>query len=115
MDLTINRLKVLGESEIAKLDKTILEYKSQNNPTILNKDIETIKTQIKDLTALLQDLEREYISKETEYKVIKKELKKVETKYSTCEANLLTIENNISDTKAKLDAVNNKITEHPTN
>jgi hypothetical protein len=47
MELTVARLKVLGETDIADLDKKIANYKLCNDPTILNKDLETIQRETK--------------------------------------------------------------------
>lgn len=49
MDLTVARLKVLGEDDIAALDKKIKDYQASNNPSILTKDLETIQNDIKTL------------------------------------------------------------------
>ena len=37
MDLSINRLKILGEEEIQRLDLKIEEYKNSNQSSILDK------------------------------------------------------------------------------
>ena len=63
MDLSINRLKVLGEEEIQRLDLKITEYKNSNQPSVLDKSINDIKTQISDLSSICNDLEIEVNSK----------------------------------------------------
>ena len=57
MDLSINRLKVLGDEEIQRLDLKIAQYKSNNQSSILDKSISEIKIQISDLSSICNDLE----------------------------------------------------------
>jgi hypothetical protein len=59
MELTVARLKMLGETDIANLDKKIEAYKSSNNPTILNKDLETIQREIQQAQVKYNQLESE--------------------------------------------------------
>jgi len=59
MELTVDRLKVLGETDIANLDKKIAAYKSSNDPTILNKDLESIQREIQNAQTKYNQLESE--------------------------------------------------------
>ncbi len=59
MDLTVARLKVLGETDIANLDKKISEYKSTSNTTILNKDLAAIQQEIQRAQQKYSQLEHE--------------------------------------------------------
>ena len=57
MDLFINRLKILGEEEIKKLDLKITEY--ENQKSILDKSIDEIKRQIRNFSTICQKKEDE--------------------------------------------------------
>lgn len=67
MELTVARLKVLGEKDIADLDKKIAEYRATNNPTILNKDLETIQREMFKLSEKYTQLSNEIIGIRTRH------------------------------------------------
>jgi chromosome segregation ATPase len=83
MDLSINRLKVLGDEEIQRLDLKIAEYKSNNQSSILDKSINDIKTQISDLASICNDLQSELNGKIVIFKELENTLKEHQKKYET--------------------------------
>ncbi len=97
MDLSINRLKVLGEEEIQRLDLKITEYKNSNQPSVLDKSINDIKTQISDLSSICNDLETEISSKTIIFNQLQDSLKEYQEKYSSLNENILSIELSIQD------------------
>ena len=97
MDLSINRLKVLGEEEIQRLDLKITEYKNSNQPSVLDKSINDIKTQISDLSSICNDLEIEVNSKKSIIGQLKNTLSECHKKYETLNENILSIELSIQE------------------
>jgi chromosome segregation ATPase len=97
MDLSINRLKVLGEEEIQRLDLKITEYKNSNQPSVLDKSINDIKTQISDLSSICNDLEIEVNSKNSIIGQLQNTLSEYHKKYETLNENILSIELSITE------------------
>jgi hypothetical protein len=97
MDLSINRLKVLGEEEIQRLDLKITEYKNSNQSSVLDKSINDIKTQISDLSSICNDLEIEVNSKNSIIGQLQNTLSEYHKKYETLNENILSIELSIQD------------------
>lgn len=117
MDLTIQRLKVLGEAELARIDTVISEYKSRNDPTILDRDINQIRIQLQDMQTMHADLVKEYSSKQGTLTSLKKSVSDINQKYEELESNIATLETQISQAKecinanpAKLEELNMHIT-----
>jgi hypothetical protein len=82
MDLSINRLKILGEEEIKKLDLKIAEYKSKNKKSILDKSIDEIKRQISDFSTICENMEVEIDTQSLKLSNMNKTLKTYESKYT---------------------------------
>ena len=97
MDLSINRLKVLGDEEIQRLDLKIAEYKSNNQSSILDKSISEIKTQISDLSSICNDLEIEVNRKNSIIGQLQNTLSEYQKKYETLNENILSIELSITE------------------
>ena len=74
MDLSINRLKILGEEEIQRLDMKIEEYKNSNQASILDKSINDIKVQISDMSNICRDLNNDIISKTEQFELLTTQL-----------------------------------------
>jgi len=108
MDLTINRLKVLGESDIKKLDECISEYQHQNS--ILQSSLSVIKEKHNDLQHILSDLysnhrktTNEKISIQQQYDTLIIEYNTKNVKIGNLEKSIENIKEKIKDTKIKND------------
>ena len=117
MDLSIQRLKVLGETELARLDTIISEYKTRNDPTILDRDINQIRVQLQDMQTMHADLVKEYSAKQGTLTDLKKSVSDINQQYEELESNIATLESNIIQAKehinanpAKLEELNMHIT-----
>ena len=97
MDLSINRLKVLGEEEIQRLDLKITEYKNSNQSSILDKSINEIKTQISDLSSICKDIQTELNSKTATFNQLQNSLKEHQLKYERLNENILSTEKSITE------------------
>ncbi len=124
MDLSINRLKILGEEEIQRLDLKIEEYKNSNQPSILDKSINDIKVQLSDMSNICRDLNNDIISKTKQFELLtktfndnqknyelyskkidalEKSIQELETNNSTKETELIEMKQHIEElTKAEL-------------
>ncbi len=106
MELTIDRLKVLAEEDIARLDAKIQEYKLTNCPTILDNDIRKLRIKLNDMKAIMEDLETEYNTMQTEYNTLNRELGACNTSYSEKEITL-------SKLTESIQMVNSELIEYP--
>lgn len=91
MELNINRLKVLGEEEIERLDNKIKEYKDKIS--ILNKSIPDIKRQIDDLTSICDDEQIDYDLKISEHNKLLKKLNYRKKRLDNIKINTQNIDN----------------------
>jgi hypothetical protein len=86
MELNINRLKVLGEEELKRLDEKILQYQSSIEPTILTKSIDDIQRMIRDTNNIVVQLERELNTKTAKLTKLHEDLLKLQNRYTkSCE------------------------------
>jgi hypothetical protein len=101
MDLSINRLKIIGEEEIQRLDLKIAEYKSKDEKTILDKSINDIKTQISDFSSICNDIQTEIKLKTSKITDLSKKLKTYETKYTSLTEETTKLETSIFEIEEK--------------
>lgn len=101
MDLSINRLKIIGEEEIQRLDLKIAEYKSKDEKTILDKSINDIKTQISDFSSICNDIQTEIKLKTSKITDLSKTLKTYETKYTSLTQETTKLETSIFEIEEK--------------
>ena len=97
MDLSINRLKILGEEEIQRLDLKIEEYKNSNQPSILDKSINDIKVQISDMNIICRDLNNNIISKTKQFELLTKQFNDNQTKYELYSNKIDALEKSIQE------------------
>ena len=95
MDLSINRLKVLGDEELQRLDLKITEYRNSNQHSILDKSINEIKTQISDLSSICKDIQTELNSKTATFNQLQNSLKEHQQKYELLNEQILNYEQSI--------------------
>jgi DNA repair exonuclease SbcCD ATPase subunit len=95
MELNINRLKILGEEEIEKLDNKIKEYRDKTS--ILNKSIPDIKCQLDDLTFICEDEQSNYDAKMSEYNKLLKKLNYRKNKIDNIKLKIQNINSSIND------------------
>jgi len=111
MELSIDRLKVLAEEDITRLDAKIQEYRISNNPTILDKDIMKLRTKLNDMKAIRADLEAEYKIKQEELNTINRALSASNIRYSEKETTLANLKVNIAEAEELLSKYPDKFTE----
>jgi hypothetical protein len=109
MELTINRLKILGEEELSIIDKKILEYTNSDNITILDMSIDDIKAKIKDRNNIHSDLQKEFIEKSKILNDLSYKLKKFDTVYGSLNDNILKIQGSIDECNVKKNDFESKI------
>lgn len=109
MELTINRLKVLGEEDLSIIDKKISQYINSNDITILDMSIDDIKAKIKDRNNIYTDLQKEFREKSKILNDLSYKLKKSETDYASLNDNILKIEGSIDECNVKKNDFESKI------
>ena len=97
MDLSINRLKILGEEEIQRLDLKIEEYKNSNQASILDKSINDIKVQISDMENICRDLNNNIISKTEQFELLTTQFNDNQTKYELYSNKIDALEQSIQE------------------
>ncbi len=97
MDLSINRLKILGEEEIQRLDLKIEEYKNSNQPSILDKSINDIKVQISDMSNICLDLNNDIISKTKQFELLTEQFNDNQRNYELYSNQIIVLEKSIQE------------------
>lgn len=64
MELSINRLKVLGHQELENIDKQIQIFKDTNKP-VLNETLDELRKKLEDSNDMLSSIKSEYVKKES--------------------------------------------------
>jgi len=111
MELTVARLKVLGEKDIADLDKKIADYKASNNPTILNKDLETIQREIQQGRNKYYQLENEKGQLQSRHSHFINERNQFNQQYKKLEDELKKMKSDIDEIFIELPEYKSKIAE----
>lgn len=81
MEININRLKILSEEEIKRLDLKIEEYKNGNQISILDKSISEINMKISDMNTIYHNLNSNIISKIKQLELLTKQFNDNKGKY----------------------------------
>lgn len=111
MELNINRLKVLGEEELQRLDEKVHQYKSSTETTILTKSIDEIQRKIKDTNAIDIHLTRDLNSKQALLFKLQTDLSASEKKYIKSEEDVDKLEKSIASLQTEIDLKQVKFSE----
>lgn len=111
MELNINRLKVLGEEELQRLDEKVLQHQASTETTILSKSIDEIKRKILDTNAIIGQLTRDLNSKGALLSKLQADLSASEKKYIKSEEDVDKLEKSIASLQAEIDLKQVKFSE----
>lgn len=110
MELSINRLKVLGVHELEELDKEIENYTNKNNP-LFNETLDELRRKIRDSNAFLSSTKSEYEEKERETEMKKMELDKKNQEYEVLIAKISDFEKQKESLEKECDEILSKTDE----
>lgn len=102
-DLSISRLKILGDEKIIEIDNKIKLYKHENNITPLHKSLDEIQNKINDLYRIYISLQNEFADLKKEKEIKENNIKNKISSLEKLSEEKLDIEKNIQE--------NNKILE----
>ena len=111
MELNINRLKVLGEEELQRLDEKIKEYQSSPENTILTKSIDEIQRKILDMNSVIRKLICGLNSKQALLSKLQADFSASEKKYIKSEEDVDKLEKSIASLQTETDLKQVKISE----
>jgi len=111
MELNINRLKLLGEEELKRLDEKIKDYQSSSEPTILTKSIDDIQRMIRDTNNIVVQLECDLKTKTVKLTKLHEDLLKLQNKYTKSSEDIEKLEKSIDSLQAEIDLKQVKFSE----
>jgi hypothetical protein len=111
MELNINRLKVLGEEELQRLDEKVLQHQASTETTILTKSIDEIKRKILDTNSIIGQLTQNLNSKGALLFKLQTDLSASEKKYIKSEEDVDKLEKSIASLQAEIDLKHVKFSE----
>jgi hypothetical protein len=111
MELNINRLKVLGEEELQRLDEKVLQHQASTETTILAKSIDEIQRKIKDTNSVIVQLTRNLNTKQSQLSKLQVDLSTSEKKYIESSEDVDKLEKSIANLQAEIDLKQVKFSE----
>jgi hypothetical protein len=111
MELNINRLKVLGEEELQRLDEKVLQHQASTETTILTKSIDEIQRKINDTNSVIVQLTRNLNTKQSQLSKLQADFSASEKKYIKSEEDVDKLEKSIANLQAEIDLKQVKFSE----